>query len=306
VGSAFALVLLWVTSIAARDVVGYWGVHGPSVGEKGLKFYCDTGAYTIINLAFIDKLSSAKNIIPNIPAAASSNGDVVADIKYCQSKGIKIFISIGGYIANVPISDSSTGEQYATGLWNSFFGGSDSTYARPFKNATLDGLDLDLEQASTSGYVALVNKLKGYFDASGKRYYLSAAPQCGIPDPNMDTILKSVWFDYVHAQFYNNWCYFTGPNFNYAHVNPQFGQSWVQFSSSFKNKNTKLLLGVPAPGGGNAGDYDVYPHLQSVVPGLAKNYTSLFGGVMYWDVFWADLYGKNWAHNVKALVDSSF
>src|SRR4051794_31518625 len=102
---------------------------------------------------------------------------------------------------------------------------------------------------------------------------------------------------------------------NYANVSAQYGKSWVDFSSvsfvkkiffdhvsisrrqspqkhylffpfqNFVNPNTKLLLGVPAPGGGNGGDSDVLPKVQSVVPELAQDHPDLFGGVMFWDCF---------------------
>ncbi|KAJ3280068.1 Chitinase 2, partial [Borealophlyctis nickersoniae] len=301
--SASLSVLALASSARALDVIGYWGVHGAQVGEKSLGYYCDTGAYTIINLSFIDTLTNPRNISINMPAADPSNGDIIADIKHCQSKGIKIFASIGGYIANIGISDAATGEAYADGLWNSYMGGKDTSYPRPFgSSVVLDGIDLDLEQPNTAGYVALVNKLKKTMNASGRKYYIAAAPQCGIPDPNMDTLLKSVWFDYISPQFYNNWCYFTGPNFNYDTVNPQFGQDWVAFASNFKNPNTKLLLGVPAPNGGNGGDADVLPKVQSVVPDLARKHPGLFGGVMFWDCFWA---GPAWAKSVRATVDAA-
>ncbi|RUS18372.1 glycoside hydrolase superfamily [Endogone sp. FLAS-F59071] len=243
----------------------------------------------------------------DLPAAAPSNGDVVSDIRHCQASGVRIFISIGGYTANVPITDNATGEAYADGLWNGYFGGSNSAYYRPFgSNVILDGVDLDLEQSTTSGYGAFVNKLKTYFDNSGRKYWISGAPQCGIPDPDMDTLLKTVWFDYVNPQFYNNWCYFTGTNFNYATVNPQYGLSWVAYAPNFVNPNTKLLLGVPAPGGGNGGNYDVLPNVQSVVPQLAQNYSNLFGGVMFWDCFWAgEATGGNWAQSVRAVIDQA-
>src|SRR5690348_14835760 len=48
-----------------------------------------------------------------------------------------------------------------------------------------------------------------------------------------------------------SWCYVTGPNFNYDDVLPQYGKHWVEFSKELRNPNAKLLIGVPAPNGGN-------------------------------------------------------
>jgi len=67
-----------------------------------------------------------------------------------------------------------------------------------------------------------------------------------------------------------------------------------------------LLLGVPAPGGGNGGSNDVLPNIKSVVPKLAQNHPKLFGGVMFWDCFWAgQAPGGNWAQAVRAIVNQA-
>jgi chitinase len=38
---------------------------------------------------------------------------------------------------------------------------------------------------------------------SGKKYYLSAAPQCPYPNLNNNELLTDVAFDFVNVMFYN-------------------------------------------------------------------------------------------------------
>jgi chitinase len=46
-------------------------------------------------------------------------------------------------------------------------GGSSDT--RPFGNAVLDGIDLDIEGGSTTGYTAFVNQIRSHANGAGKR-----------------------------------------------------------------------------------------------------------------------------------------
>jgi chitinase len=147
--------------------------------------------------------------------------------------------------------------------------------------------------------------------ASGKRYFLSAAPQCPYPDWYNQDILNNVPMDWVNVQYvklgygvvmaeasyptptfltctdfvpptryYNNGCgassYVPGAtdqwNFN-------FGQ-WDTWAKASKNPAAKVLLGVPANTGAGRG-YLSPSALQPVVQYSAK-YSS-FGGVMMWD-----------------------
>lgn len=80
----------------------------------------------------------------------------------------------------------------------------------------------------------------------GKKYYLSAAPQCVFPDAADGTTLDAVAFDLVLVQFYNNWC----ETFNF-----QVGSStqsafnfgvWDNWAKSSKNPAVKVFLGFPA------------------------------------------------------------
>jgi hypothetical protein len=46
------------------------------------------------------------------------------------------------------------------------------------------------------------------YGASGRKYYLTAAPGCPYPDPNLDQVLQAAGqaFDFVSMMLYGNSC----------------------------------------------------------------------------------------------------
>ncbi|KAJ6344067.1 hypothetical protein OIU76_005740 [Salix suchowensis] len=65
------------------------------------------------------------------------------DIESCQSKGIKLMLSIGGGSRSYSLASSDDARQVATYIWNSFLGRQSSF--RPLGPAVLDGVDFDVE-----------------------------------------------------------------------------------------------------------------------------------------------------------------
>jgi chitinase len=59
--------------------------------------------------------------------------------------------------------------------------------------------------------VPFANQLRSLMDANaastGKKWYLTAAPQCPYPDSADNTMLNgAVYLDAIWVQFYNNYC----------------------------------------------------------------------------------------------------
>lgn len=157
---------------------------------------------------------------------------------------------------------------------------SGSSALRPFGTAVLDGFDFDFE-ANVSNMATFGNRLRSLMDgAGGKKYYLSAAPQCPFPDWYNKDIIDNVPLDWVNVQFYNNGCgassYVPGQtdqwNFNF--------NQWDTWSRQSKNPNVRVLLGVPARTG--AGNGYLTPDQLAPVIQYSSQYAS-FGGVMMWD-----------------------
>jgi chitinase len=217
-----------------------------------------------------------------------------ADIKTCQSTyGKTILLSIGGATyTEGGFSSSSVAQTWADNIW-AMFGPvqSGKTVNRPFGSAVVDGFDFDLESGSQN-MVPFAQRLRSNMDAStSKKFYLSAAPQCVFPDAAMNDMLNGqVSFDFLNIQFYNNWCgvqnFVPGASTQNA-FNMDVWQNWATTTS--KNKNVKLLLGIPANTGAAGSGYVSGSQLSSVIS-YSKQFAN-FGGVMMWDM--SQLYANN-------------
>ena len=107
--------------------------------------------------------------------------------------------SIGGATGAITLSSDSEAEEFADTIWNIFLGGSNST--RPFGEAVLDGINLDIEGGGSTGYAAFVSRIRSHAEGANKQYYITAAPQCPFPDANLGAVINAVGFDAVYVQF---------------------------------------------------------------------------------------------------------
>ena len=88
------------------------------------------------------------------------------DISGCQAKGKIVTLSLGGATGAASFANDAAGEEFAQTIWDLFFGGSSDK--RPFGDAVLDGIDLDIEGGASTGYVAFVNKFRALSDGASK------------------------------------------------------------------------------------------------------------------------------------------
>ena len=224
-----------------------------------------------------------------------------ADIATCQSQGKTIILSLGG---DAYTEGGYTSPQAAIDgakkIWATFGPAQSGSGAlRPFGNSVVDGFDFDFE-ANVSNMAVFANQLRSLMNAAGgKKYYLSAAPQCPFPDLYNKDIIDNVPLDFVNVQFYNNGCgvnsYVPGAtdqwNFNFNQWD-----DWARTAS--KNSAVKVLLGVPANSGAGRG-YLTPSALAPVIQYSAK--FASFGGVMMWDASQAWTNG-NFIADVKSTL----
>ncbi|KAG6846223.1 hypothetical protein H0H93_015307, partial [Arthromyces matolae] len=150
------------------------------------------------------------------------------DIKTCQENGKIVTISLGGADASVGFTSAEQAQKFADTIWNTFLGGSSDT--RPFGDAVLDGIDLDIENGSHSHYSDFVTQIRSHTDSADKKYYVTAAPQCVFPDEWVGDALDSVAFDAVYVQceylrFFLRWSLFDlqfRPSFFGSHSRKSF------------------------------------------------------------------------------------
>ncbi|CAO0803355.1 unnamed protein product [Mucor circinelloides] len=281
------------------NIVDYWGqnsygaANGSDVSgwQQPLKFYCDDDTIDVLPIAFLNtffgvggepqiNLANYCNSVDNatFPGTGLANcQDIAPEIAYCQSKGKLITLSLGGATGSTGFQTEAQATAFADTLWNLFFGGSSST--RPFGNAILDGVDLDIEGGSPSYYVNFLNRLNSYFSKANKKYYVTAAPQCVYPDASLQPTLNGYPFDAVYVQFYNNPCGLQ--NYNSASQwNFGIWDIWARTISP--NKNVKVYIGAPASASAAGGGYVPASTLSNIAVTTRNNFPS-FGGVMFWD-----------------------
>lgn len=302
-------------------LVIYWGQNENSK-EKTLSETCDQNQYNTIVIGFIFEFGKENIQDANgYPSVNFSNHcqtpfdsknpnflncpDIGEDIVYCQNKGKKILLSMGGAVGKYGFSDDNDADTVATKIWNVFLGGTDTK--RPFGSAVLDGIDLDVETGNTNGYTAFVTKLYQLAKLDGrKKYYITAAPQCVFPDTVMGgdpssqgKVLTDVphYIDYVFVQFYNNnSCQTSSPQ-----GWPTALAAWAGLYSS--DGGPKLFMGLPAAEAAANEGYLNPNNIDSVFKTL-RTYNAA-GGVMLWDVAYDVASSGPYSDSVKKSLQKS-
>ncbi|GES63293.1 class III chitinase [Aspergillus terreus] len=305
-------------SSSSSNIAVYWGQnsYGQGTGafvQRNLAYYCSN---TEINVSLITSMgcvvSSLNDTIFQIIPLAFMNGitppitnfanagdnctafsdninllnctQIANDIKTCQKTyGKTILLSLGGATYTQGGWSSTTEAQNAAqAVWNMFGPSTNAQVDRPFGDAVVDGFDFDFE-ATTNNLPAFGAKLRSLMDAAGgKKYYLSAAPQCVFPDAANGATLNAVPFDLVMVQFYNNWCQTTNFQVGSTTQNAFNFDVWDKWAKTSPNPNVKVFLGIPANAGAAGSGYASGSQLQAAIA-YSKQYTS-FGGVMMWDM----------------------
>lgn len=329
-----------------NNVVVYWG-QGPA--QQDLIHYCQQGSIDVIVLSFVHLFPAQADGYPGTnfgnqcsgaaysgpgyngvvdhskDALQSSCPNLVAQIPICQKTyGKKILLGLGGGTDGYQLTGATDGTIFANMLWGMFGPRSKAWVAkglpRPFDvngvATEVDGFTLDIEHAPTDnsqGYKALANRLRGLYNTATKRYYLTAAPQCVVPDASLSATIRSVKFDALYIQFYNtpscsaaNWVagnpsYTTGSRANTA------GFTYDAWSASLKgtpSAGAKLYLGLAGgPSAASSGQYINQTSSQK----LAQAYycKSDFGGVAIWEATYADAnlyYGQQYYMWMKRVL----
>ena len=276
--------LFFMTQIKTSHAGGiaiYWGQNG---NEGNLTSTCATGKYSYVNIAFLNIFGSGQT--PGINLAGHCNPAnkgctiVSQGIRYCQKRGVKLMLSIGGAIGNYTLASPKDAKKVAKYLWKNFLGGKSSS--RPLGHAILDGIDFDIELGSTKYWPDLARYLKSY-SKPRRKVYLTAAPQCPFPDSFLGDALKTGLFDYVWVQFYNN------PPCQYSSGNiTNLVSSWNRWSRSIKVR--RLFLGLPAaPAAAGSGYVPPNVLTSRILPVIRKS--PIYGGVMLWSKYYDDQTG---------------
>ncbi|KIK15775.1 carbohydrate-binding module family 5 protein [Pisolithus microcarpus 441] len=277
--------------------LGYWGqdsygANNPSDTAKWqqpISYYCNDDTIDTFPIAFLDQFFATGGLPsinlansctnPPFPGTSIPNCTFLGpDIEACQAAGKILTISLGGASGSAGFSNDSQAQAFAQTVWDLFLEGNSPD--RPFGSAVLDGVDLDIEGGSQTGYAAFVTTLRTLMASGRKQYYVTAAPQCPYPDAYIGTTLNAVGFDAVYVQFYNNWCGLT--NFNNTNVSMP-NKNWDNWAKTVSpNPNVKVYIGAPASQSAAGSGYVDASTFAAIIQQTQSQYSS-FGGVMLWD-----------------------
>ena len=155
----------------------------------------------------------------------------------------------------------------------------------------------------------MVDRLRVLFKEDPKKdYYISAAPQCMVPDAQLaDAITKSS-FDFVFVQFYNT---MSCSARDWVSHGPSSGftfDAWANVIQNSANPDAKLFIGLPASADAAIAGYYLTPgEVKPLVKKYMKKHPDTFGGVMLWEATASeqngDSAGKSYAGNVKEILE---
>ncbi|KAG1795974.1 glycoside hydrolase family 18 protein [Suillus plorans] len=282
-----------------QNLAVYWGQNSygavnpdnTAQWQQPISYYCNDAIIDTFPIAFLDEFYSTDNL-PSIDLANTCNtGDnslfsgtnllncsfLASGIETCQAAGKIVTISLGGATGSNGFANDTEAAAYAQTIWDLFLGGSSST--RPFGSAILDGIDMDIEGGSQTGFVSFLSALRTLMDGGSKPYYITAAPQCPYPDAYIGTTLNEFGFDAVYVQFYNNYCGLT----NYNNPNAWDFATWDNWAHTVSpNPDVKVYIGAPASSSAAGSGYVSPSTFTPIIQETMAEYSS-FGGVMLWD-----------------------
>ncbi|KAJ1388467.1 Glycoside hydrolase family 18, catalytic domain [Sesbania bispinosa] len=256
----------------------YWGQNN---GDGSLRSTCDSGNYEIVLLSFLTTFGCSRTPQLNFAGHCSDwipCTKLQPEIEYCQyEKNVKVFLSLGGATGSYSLCSPEDAKEVANYLFSNFLAGQSG----PLGSVFLDGIDFDIEDGSNLYWDDLAKELDALRQTNANNYfYLSAAPQCPIPDYYLDKAIKTGLFNYVFVQFYNN------PPCQYSDGNtgPLF-QSWDDWTSLVLPNNSTVFMGLPASSDAASSGGYIEPDkaISEVLPYTKQ--ASNYGGIMLWSRF---------------------
>ncbi|KAF6226238.1 hypothetical protein HO133_009104 [Letharia lupina] len=275
----------------AKDNVAVYYGQSPATSQVTLAKLCSDDSINIVILAFLSEFFSAGGL-PTMdfgPACGGQSsqmeakgatgmlecGQMATDIATCQSSGKKVLLSLGGATAQTAFTGDDQAKTFASTLWNLFGAGTGLDAAlRPFGKTTIDGFDVDNEDKDQTGYVAFVQALRTQFATDkSKQYYISAAPQCPLPDASIPVGAMQL-MDFVWVQFYNNGVCDIGQS--------GFVDSFTAWSKNIAG-GPQLYIGAPACTACAGTGYLAPEAVTSAIKSATAANVPNMGGVMLWD-----------------------
>lgn len=312
-------------AVSGKNVV-YWGQNGGGTVENNdMSAYCTPNSgVDVIVLAFLYSFGNGNNIPSGTIGQScyiSTSGqgqncdNVAASIAKCQANGIEVILSLGGASGSYTLQSAAEATAIGQYLWNSYGNSGNTQVQRPFGANFVNGFDFDIEYnlGYSQYYPAMISALRSAFASDpANKYYITGAPQCPIPEPNMGVIIQNAQFDWLFVQWYNNNNYSADPcSLGFNGNAPLNYDQWVSFLSSTPSAGAKIFFGVPAAplaaNGAPSGETYYIPPTQLATLVSEYKSDSHFGGIMMWSAGFSDTNvndGCTYAQEAKNILVS--
>ena len=218
------------------------------------------------------------------------------------------FAHAAGKSCGYGFSSGEDAAETALNIWQLCLGGypNKKSTVRPFGNAVLDGIDLDIE-CSASGtnpiyYSTFVQQLRALMTNSSQpdaatasvgtaSYLITATPQCVYPDAYLGPVTEGLvltdsakQIDYLWPQFYNN----PTCQFSTADKGASFQQSFQNWSSwaASAAPSMEVLVGLPVSASAATTGYMAADDEEDQIKQIRRGNATRFDGVMLWSAAW--------------------
>ncbi|KAF6985807.1 hypothetical protein CFC21_003622 [Triticum aestivum] len=249
------------------NVFVFWGRNKD---EGSLRETCDTGryTYTTVIVSFLDVFGHGRY---HLDLSGHDVSAVGADIKQCQSNGMSIFLSIGGFGGQYSLPRRRSAADVADYLWNAYMLGTRAGVHRPFGDAYVDGINFFIDGAAGArpeNYDELARRLWDYNKGYRARtpVQLSATPRCGYSDRRVERALATGLFNRIFVRFYDE-----------PHCAAHLEQEWDRWTAA--QPHAQIYLGLPASE--RKVGYVHPKNLHAVISVVQK--AANYGGVVIWE-----------------------
>lgn len=201
----------------------------------------------------------------------------------CQKRGARVLLTLGGRDCAPGAYDLASAAEAAAlaqELWDAYFSSDSSSDAhRPFDDAVLDGINLDIQQGTSMWYGALVKRLRrlhaAQAHASSRNFTVAVTTAgCAYPDPIVGPdnenlmLLDTIVPDYIAVRLTDAGCSIANSTLD-DQLRP-----WFKFA---QEKNTRIALVVPA-----SASTTHFLDLEKTVQGIRSgSYNSTFAGIVF-------------------------
>lgn len=327
------------TPVPSKILVGYW--HNFDNGSTNIKLRDISPKFDVIDVAFAESNGDFATMVFS-PYNATKD-EFISDIKYLQSKGKKIILSIGGQNGSLELTSKAAEDKFVNSMSQLI-----ATYG-------FNGIDIDLEGGSVSllggdtnfkapttpkivNLISAIKRLRGEF---GPNFMLTMAPEIAYVQGGYSSYggpwgayLPVIYglrneLSFIHVQHYNAGSAEAPDGNTYAQGTADFQVAMADMLISgfpiARDTNNifpglpaeKVVIGLPACSRGAGGGYITPNEMKKALDYLilGKSFGGKyvlktpsgyknFRGLMTWSINWDAASNSEFSNNYRSYFDS--